>query len=194
MKTDPLRYIRNHPSLLAAAGFGLGGLPLILIWGVGGMIPAILVSGAVGGILLAYVTKRRDLTVLAMFAFGSAFLVGGMISGGGLILLIERSLPFFSFYTMYVVGFGIAGLLSSVFTRSRLISIINGLIAFIVGSLVGGVAIAVLGEVVGEKNPLTSSIGLFLTTTVGGALAGAVSESESLNTEEGAESHQATPR
>jgi hypothetical protein len=189
-----LPYIRKHPSLLTAAGFGLGGLPLILIWGVGGMIPAILVSGAVGGVLLAYLTKRRDLTVLAMFGFGSAFLVGGMISGGGLILLIERSLPFFSFYTMYVVGFGIAGLLSSAFTRSRLLSVANSMVSFVVGGLVGGVVIGVLVELVGRKNALMGAIGLFITTTVGGALAGAVSASESLSTEEGAESHQATPR
>src|SRR5690349_15028913 len=102
MKKHLLLYLTNNPSLLTAIAFGLGSLPLMLIEDQGGTIPAILVSGAVGGICLAYVTRRRDLTVRAMFGFGSAFLVGGMIAGGGLILLVETSVTFFGFYTMYI--------------------------------------------------------------------------------------------
>jgi hypothetical protein len=192
MKKQSLLYIRNNPSLLTAVGFGLSGLPCLLAYDAGDVIPAILISGSVGGVCLAYVTKRRDSTVLAMFGFGSAFLIGGIVAGGSLILLAERSLSFFGFYTMYILGFGIAGLLSAAFTRSQLISITNSAVSFIVGSLVGGVAIGVLGELAGRRAALTSTIGLLITTAVGGALAGAVSES--LDTQEQAESKNATPR
>ena len=176
MKQRLLLYIKHHPPLFTATGFGLAGLPCLLVWDAGGIIPGILISGAVGGICLAYVTNRRDSTVLAMFGFGSAFLFGGMISGGGLILLAERSLSFLGFYAMYILGFGIAGMLAAAFTRSQLMPVANSSVCFIVGSVVGGAAAGIIAEFAGRKSALAGMMGLLITNVVGGGLAGAVSE------------------
>jgi hypothetical protein len=175
-KKSLLLYCSANPSLVTAIGFGLGTLlSVLLLWDVTIAVPGMIFGGAGGGIALAYVTNRRDFTILALFGFSTAFLTGGLFSVTGFILAPTYK-PFFYFYFTYILGFVISGILSALFTGSKFISVKNSTISFIVGSILGGAVIGVLRELPGTKNWLVAIVGIFVTNVTGGALSGATSK------------------
>lgn len=176
-------YHNTNPSLLTAIGFGAGSLPsLLLLLGPAIIIPGIISGGALGGLALAYAGQRRSVTLRTMFAFGTAFLIGGSFSGLGIFVEQISTAPgssfaSFEFYLLYISGFVISGVLSALLTRSQFISVKNSAIAFVIAGTVGGVVIDVLNKVIWPKNALIYVIGLFITNVIGGAFCGAVLES-----------------
>jgi hypothetical protein len=176
MKKSLFLYCSANPSLLTAIGFGMGTLlSVLLLWDVTIAFPGMILGGAGGGIALAYVTNRRDFTILALFGFSTAFLTGSFFSGAGFILAPTYR-PFFYFYCIYIFGFVISGILGALFTGSKFISVKNSAISFIVGSILGGAVIGVLRELPGIQNWLVGIIGIFITNVTGGALSGATSK------------------
>lgn len=163
--------------LLTAAGFGAGSLlSLLMLLDATLAVPGIIAGGAFGGVSLAQVTDRRKATVRTLVGFGAAFLIGGIISGLGLIL-ISIGAPYLYFYSWYIFGFVISGSLSALFTGSQLISVKNGLISFLIGSILGGATIQALLAFTKMEHSVVAIIGIFITNLIGGALCGATSES-----------------
>jgi hypothetical protein len=164
------------PWLVTATGFGGGSLlSLLLLLDAAMAVPGIISGGAIGGLSMAYASGRREDAARALWGFGAAFLIGGIFSGLG-IILANISAPFFYFISWYVSGFVLSGTLSALFTRSRFITVKNSAISFLVGSLFGVAAIAVLGEFTAMESSLANVIGIFITNAIAGALCGATSE------------------
>jgi hypothetical protein len=175
-KKNPLLHSSANPWLLTATGFGVGSLlSLLLLLDAAMAVPGIIAGGAIGGVSMAYATGRREAAARALWEFGAAFLIGGIFSGLG-IILANISAPFFYFYSWYVSGFVISGTLSALFTRSRFISVRNSALSFLVGSLIGGVAIALFRDLIAMESPLASLTGVFITNVIAGALCGATSK------------------
>jgi hypothetical protein len=176
MKTSSLFNPGARPWLLPAAGFGAGSLlSLLLLLDASIAVPGIIAGGAAGGVSLAQVTNRRETAVRAMFGFGAAFLIGGIISGLGIILRTIGA-PELHFYSWYLSGFVISGSLSALFTRSQFISVKNAVISFLIGSVIGGATIQALVGFTGMEGSVASITGIFITNLIGGGLCGATSE------------------